>query len=80
MASDPMVTLTPTPVVPNVPAAVLINHEKKSEKFNGTEFKRWQQKILFYLITLNLAWFLHEDIPALSKDETDREGIAAIDA
>ena len=71
MASDPMVTLTPTPVVSNVLTAVQVNHEKKSEKFNGTEFKRWKQKILFYLTTLNLARFLHEDTPALSKDETN---------
>ena len=30
---------------------VPINHGEKLEKFNRTEFKRWQQKILFYLTT-----------------------------
>ncbi|CAL2270711.1 unnamed protein product [Prunus armeniaca] len=37
------------------------SHGEKPEKFNGTDFKRWQQKILFDLITLNLAKFLKED-------------------
>ena len=54
MFFDPMITPTPTHIVPNVPTTVLVNHGEKSEKFNGTEFKRWQQKILFYLTALNL--------------------------
>ena len=29
--------------------------DEKSDKFNGTDFKRWQQKMLFYLTTMNLA-------------------------
>ena len=33
----------------------------KPEKFNGLNFKRWQQKMIFYLTTLNLARFLTED-------------------
>ncbi|GKA72627.1 zinc finger, CCHC-type containing protein [Tanacetum coccineum] len=31
--------------------------------FNGQNFKRWQQKMFFYLTTLNLAWFLKETAP-----------------
>lgn len=34
---------------PTVPAS----HREKSKKFVVTNFKRWQQKILFYLTTLN---------------------------
>ena len=78
MASDPVVTPTPTHVVSNVHVAVSLNHGEKIKKFNRTEFKRWQQK-MFYLTTLNLARFLHEDAPVLNKDETDREGIVVID-
>ena len=59
---------------------VPMNHKKKLEKFLGTDFKIWQQKMLFYLTTLNLARFLHEDAPVLKKDETDRQVIAAVDA
>ena len=40
-----------------------INHGEKPEKFSGLNFKRWQQKMLFYLTTLNLARFLTEDPP-----------------
>jgi len=36
---------------------------EKPEKFDGMEFKRWQQKMLFYLTTLHLAKFLQEDPP-----------------
>ena len=39
-----------------VPAAIVpVHHSEKLEKFNGLNFKRWQQKMLFYLTTLNLA-------------------------
>ena len=47
---------TPSHVV-----TVLVNHGEKPKKFSGTDFKRWQQKMLFYLTTLNLARFFCED-------------------
>ena len=56
-----IVTESNTPIVTTTPASIQnrvqvpINHGEKSKKFNGTEFKRWQQKMLFYLTTLNLA-------------------------
>ena len=64
----PTVVSLPTPVM----APMTVSHGEKPEKFNGTEFKRWQQKMLFYLTTLNLARFLQEDVPALKENETDR--------
>jgi len=77
----------------SVPARVLsiptvqtfpVNHGEKPEKFNGVDFKRWQQKMLFYLTTLNLARFLKEDAPAPCSNELDRETtrqvVSAIDA
>ncbi|KAK9995728.1 hypothetical protein SO802_020414 [Lithocarpus litseifolius] len=51
------------------PITVPVNHGEKSEKFNGTECKRWQQKMLFYLTTLNLAKFLYENAPKLKENE-----------
>ena len=39
-----------------------------------------QQKMLFYLTTLNLARFLTEDAPKLKEDEHDIQVISAIDA
>ena len=53
------------------------NHGEKPEKFNGTDFNRWQQKMLFYLTTLNLAKFLTEDAPVSG---TIIEEMAAVDA
>ena len=55
------------------------NTGEKLEMFNGTDFKRWQQKMLFYLTTLNLARFLNEDGPKLDIGETDKEKLDAVD-
>ena len=65
---------------PSTPVNSILNHGEKPEKFNGTDFKRWQQKMLFYLTTLNLARFLNEDGPKLDIGETDKEKLAAVDA
>ena len=56
------------------------SHGEKPERFNGTDFKRWQQKMLFYLTTLNLVRFLNEDGPKLDIGETYKEKLAAVDA
>ncbi|XP_061352128.1 uncharacterized protein LOC133297080 [Gastrolobium bilobum] len=54
---------------------------EKPEKFNGFDFKRWQQKMLFYMTTLSLAHFLKEDAPKLEKGEQlDKVKVAAIEA
>ncbi|KAL7175878.1 hypothetical protein ACSBR2_029452 [Camellia fascicularis] len=73
-----MVTaIAPTPShVVTVP----VNHGEKSEQFFGTDFKRWQQKIMFYFTTLNLARFLRENASTLKEDETNRQVIATVDA
>ena len=65
---------------PLTPVNSITNHGEKPEKFNGTHFKRWQQKMLFYLTTLNLVRFLNEDVPKLDIGETDKEKLAAMDA
>ncbi|KAJ0040706.1 hypothetical protein Pint_28000 [Pistacia integerrima] len=57
-----------------------MNHVEKPKKFDGIHFKRWQQKMFFYLTTLNLARFLTEDAPTLQEDEHDFQVISAIDA
>ena len=62
----------------NVPTHV--SHGEKPEKFNGNDFKRWQQKMLFYLTILNLAKFLREDDPVCSENEADRQVVVAVDA
>ena len=52
MAYDPLIY----PVVPT-------DHAEKPEKFDGSNFTCWQQKMKFYLTTLNLSRFLEEEGP-----------------
>ncbi|WKA09039.1 hypothetical protein VitviT2T_026717 [Vitis vinifera] len=77
--------LVATPTVAQVPAMptavpISVSPGEKPEKFSGLNFKRWQQKMLFYLTTLNLARFLTEDAPKLKEDEHNIQVISAIDA
>src|SRR4051812_20034177 len=48
-----------------------VNHGEKLEKFSGLNFKRWQQKMVFYLTTLGLVKYLTEEPP--SKDDGDED-------
>ncbi|PHT80920.1 putative low-specificity L-threonine aldolase 1 [Capsicum annuum] len=41
---------------------------EKPEKFSGIDFKRWQQKIFFYLTTLCLQRFTCEDAPEWNQN------------
>ena len=70
---------TATLAVPNT-AVPVTAHAEKPEKFSGLNFKRWQQKMLFYLTTLNLVRFLSEDAPKLKEDETDVQLVSALEA
>ena len=63
-----------------LPVSVPVNHNEKPEKFGGLNFKTWQQKMLFYLTTLNLARFLKEDPPIVREDEVDPQVFHAADA
>ncbi|KAL2466738.1 Uncharacterized protein Adt_42589 [Abeliophyllum distichum] len=67
-------------VAPTGHVTVPVNHGEKPKKFNGLNFKRWQQKMLFYLITLNLARFLTEDAPKLKQGEGDIQAVSAVEA
>ena len=72
-------TVTQAPVMPTtVPISVSLG--EKQEKFSGLNFKRWQQKMLFYLTTLNLARFLTEEALKLKQDERDIQVISVVDA
>nr|GFA60472.1 Pol polyprotein [Tanacetum cinerariifolium] len=50
---------------------IVANHAEKTENSMGENFKRWQQKMFFYLTTLNLARFLKETAPQV---EPPKEG------
>ena len=78
MTTDSTLTVVPPPTP--VMAPMTVSHGEKPQKFNGTEFKMWQQKMFFYLTTLNLAYFIQEDAPALKENEVDRQVGAAMEA
>ncbi|PON47829.1 hypothetical protein TorRG33x02_322180, partial [Trema orientale] len=59
----------PTSTMAHVPAPV-----------NGLNFKMWQQKMLFYLTTLNLVRFLTEEALKANDNEQDFQVIAVVDA
>ncbi|GJU94565.1 hypothetical protein Tco_1319321 [Tanacetum coccineum] len=54
------IVITPVNVTGAPVTNTVANHAEKPEKFNGHNFKRWQQKMFVYLTTLNLARFLNE--------------------
>ncbi|GJZ01006.1 hypothetical protein Tco_0518967 [Tanacetum coccineum] len=70
-------TQTPPPattVVNTTGASVtntVANHAERPKKFNGQNFKRWQQKMFFYLTTLGIAWFLKETVPQVEPPAKD---------
>ncbi|GJY66131.1 pol polyprotein [Tanacetum coccineum] len=60
------------------------NHAEKLEKFNRHNFKRWQQKMFFYLNTLNLARFLNETAPQVEPpaegQPSNAQAVQAVEA
>ncbi|VFQ66194.1 unnamed protein product [Cuscuta campestris] len=44
------------------------NSVKEPEKFTGVGFKIWQQRMLFWLTTRNLARYLREDPPVVGEN------------
>ncbi|XP_024965846.1 uncharacterized protein LOC112506050 [Cynara cardunculus var. scolymus] len=45
------------------PTSIIKNHVEKPEKFKGTDFRHWQQNMLFYLTTLHVSNVLTDDEP-----------------
>ncbi|GJT53789.1 hypothetical protein Tco_0988843 [Tanacetum coccineum] len=43
--------------------AILKSHVEKPEKFKGSDFRRWQQKMLFYLTSLHVSYVLTDFKP-----------------
>ncbi|GKD52509.1 hypothetical protein Tco_1281485 [Tanacetum coccineum] len=37
---------------------MLKSHVEKPEKFKGSDFRRWQEKMLFYLTSLHVSYVL----------------------
>ncbi|GJT74860.1 retrovirus-related pol polyprotein from transposon TNT 1-94 [Tanacetum coccineum] len=60
------------------------NHAERPEKFNGQNFKRWQQKMFLYLTTLGLARFLKETAPQVEPpaegQSSNAQAVQAVEA
>nr|GEX75211.1 hypothetical protein [Tanacetum cinerariifolium] len=68
--TPPPVTIVVNPTGASVTNTVA-NHAERPKKFNGQNFKRWQQKMFFYLATLSLARFLKEIVPQVEPPAED---------
>ncbi|KAL8148433.1 hypothetical protein AgCh_005703 [Apium graveolens] len=68
-------TVPAAPVMPTVPTA----HAEKPEKFNGMNFKHWQQKMQLHLTMLHLDRFLKEEVPLLTG-ESNSQTMYVVDA
>ncbi|GJQ95331.1 putative reverse transcriptase domain-containing protein [Tanacetum coccineum] len=62
----------------------MANHAERPEKFNGQNFKMWQQKMFFYLTTLGLARFLKETVPQVEPpaegQSSNTQAVQAVEA
>ncbi|KAJ9557464.1 hypothetical protein OSB04_012078 [Centaurea solstitialis] len=74
-----MITAATTVTTTQLPNT-MAKHAEKPEKFSGLNFRRWQQKMFFYLTTLNLAQFLTEVPPQVGEGESDVQSVSAIEA
>ena len=60
------------PVAPTFRVMPPAAQAEKPEKFNRSNFKRWQQKMMFYLTTINLDRYLKEVASLLTaKSDAD---------
>ena len=71
--------MTFTNIIDTLVVTPTTTHGEKPDKFTGLDFKWWQQKMLFYLTTLNLAKVFHEDALTLKEGETDKQIVAAVE-
>ncbi|CAL8121381.1 unnamed protein product [Prunus armeniaca] len=55
-------------------------YDEKPEKFKGIDFKRWQQKMLFYLTTMYLAHVVRKEAPKSGENPMSKETTMTIEA
>ncbi|RVW11854.1 hypothetical protein CK203_085695 [Vitis vinifera] len=75
-------TLKLDSILPNTEVPIPIKagtHHEKPKKFNGDDFKRWQQNMPFYLTTLNLVHVLKEECPK-ALEQLTKETFNVIEA
>ncbi|XP_049399672.1 uncharacterized protein LOC125863679 [Solanum stenotomum] len=73
------VSAATTSVTHNRSNAALAPVEKPA-KFSRVDFKRWQQKMFFYMTTLNLQRFINENVHVMSDETPPEERFLVIEA
>ncbi|PHT65383.1 hypothetical protein T459_29808 [Capsicum annuum] len=53
---------------------------EKPRKFSSIDFKRWQQKMFFYLTTLCLQWFTSKAAPEVPEGTSDKVRFVIVEA
>ena len=66
-------------VVPNQVAHAPAPAEKP-DKFSDVDFKRWQQKMFFYLTTLSLQKFIKEEVLNSNEQVPEKVRFLVIEA
>ncbi|XP_055803610.1 uncharacterized protein LOC129872713 [Solanum dulcamara] len=61
------------PSTSRTPVSTAMATAEKTEKFTGIDFKRWKQKMFFYLTTLSLQRFINEDVSVLEEGNPDNK-------
>ena len=61
------------------PMTIGAPYSEKLEKFNGSDFKCWRQKLCFYQTTLNLAKFFKKEAPTFVEGEVDKDKYVVVD-
>ncbi|XP_068308782.1 uncharacterized protein [Pyrus communis] len=54
-------------------------YSDKPENFKGLDFKRWQQKMMFFLITMNLAHVVKEEASKSNENPMTKVSVMAIE-
>ena len=60
------------------PVTNVSKNDEKPKKFKGMDFKRWQQKMLFYFTTMNLTHIIQEKC-LKPTDPTSKESMMTVD-
>lgn len=80
--NDGVVSVATTTVatISHTNIALAMAPAEKPKKFSGIDFKHWQQKMFFYLMTLSLQRFISQNASELPEETPDKEWFILIES